>query len=402
MTYAGLSYRETSPDTAQPAPTPRSLLVVDDSEIELEIMTETLMGAFPGTTVDSTTDPLSAAAMCIAHTYDCVLMDYNMPQIDGLTLAKELRAAEPYLPIVLMTSVGDEMLAALALRSGASDYIPKSRINAESIQRTFVRAIYAAHQARLIDEQRSELETFAFALAHDFKQPIRQITTFAKLISDELPAESAAVIQHLDFLNVAARRLSKLVDVMSQYTLLNQPPEIDEVDLDKVVKAIEASIAPYMRDNDVELVWSGQSAMVRGNETLMGQVLQNLILNGFHYNRSEKPRVEVTVQETGDSCTVKVKDNGIGIESAYIGEIFKPLVRLHTTAEYPGTGLGLTLARKAIVAQGGSIWCKSEPGKGSTFYVKLARASQDDAPKDALGSSSRPPARERQRPRAVK
>jgi len=382
MTYSGLSPRETNGEQIQSTPSPRSLLVVDDNEIELEIMTETLMGAFPGATVDSTTDPLSATEMCITHTYDCVLMDYNMPQIDGLTLAKELRAAEPYLPIVLMTSVGDEMLAALALRSGASDYIPKSRINAESIQRTFVRAIYASNQARLIDEQRGELETFAFALAHDFKQPIRQITTFAKLISDELPAESAGIVQHLDFLNTAARRLSKLVDVMSQYTLLNQPPEIGEVDLDKVIMAIEASIAPYMREKDVELAWDGQSTLVRGNETLMGQVLQNLILNGFHYNRSEKPRVEVTAQEAGDSWVIRVKDNGIGIESAYIGEIFKPLVRLHTTAEYPGTGLGLTLARKAILAQGGSIWCESEPGKGSTFFVKLAKSSRDAAPED--------------------
>jgi signal transduction histidine kinase len=365
------------PDSSEP----RSLLIVDDDAVELEIINDTLAHAFPGAEISSTSDGLLAAEMCIVKTFDCVLLDYNMPLIDGLTLAKELRASSPYLPIVLMTSVGDEMLAALALRSGASDYIPKSRINADSIRRTFVRAIHTSTQARLIDEQRGELETFAYALAHDFKQPIRQITTFAQMISDEIPADRAAAVhQHLDFLGTAARRLSKLVDVMSQYTLLNQPPEIDDIDLDMVVKAIEVSIAPYLNERAVELVWNGRSSFVRGNETLMGQVLQNLILNGFQYNQSPKPRVEVTVRETNEHCTIRVRDNGIGIESAYMADIFKPLVRLHTTTEYPGTGLGLTLARKAIIAQGGSIWCESEPGKGSTFYVKLARARREDEP----------------------
>ena len=75
---------------------------------------------------------------------------------------------------------------------------------------------------RLIDEQRGELENFAYALAHDFKQPIRQITTFTQLISEEIQSDSGEIQQHLTFLGDAARRLGKLVDVMSRYTLLNQ------------------------------------------------------------------------------------------------------------------------------------------------------------------------------------
>lgn len=353
------------------------LLVVDDDEIELEIMVDTLLAAFPGAEVRSTGNPLAAAEMCSEQRFDCVLLDYNMPQIDGLMLAAELRYASAYLPIVLMTSVGDEMLAARAFRSGASDYIPKSRINGESIRRSVARSIHTATQARLIDEQRSELETFAYALAHDFKQPIRQITTFTQLISEEIESGKVdRVRQHLDFLNTAARRLSKLVDVMSQYTLLNQPPELGEVDLDKVIGGIRASIAPYLAERSGELDWKPYATLVRGNETLTAQVLQNLVLNGLTYNKSERPCVKVTALDDGDQCTIQVRDNGIGIESAYIAEIFKPLVRLHTATEYPGSGLGLTLARKAVLAQQGAIWCESEQGRGSTFYVRLPLATR--------------------------
>jgi signal transduction histidine kinase len=80
---------------------------------------------------------------------------------------------------------------------------------------------------------------------------------------------------------------------------------------------------------------------------------------------------------------ITVHDNGIGIEEKYLADIFRPLVRLHTAAEYAGTGLGLTLARKAIMAQHGTIWCESEPGVGSTFFVRMPLAQPDAVPSSA-------------------
>ena len=357
------------------AASPRLLLVVDDSEAEREIMALTVGAAFPGAEVRSADHPLLARRMCAEQDFDCVLTDYNMPQMDGVMLAGALREGAAYLPIVLMTSVGDEMLAAEALHSGISDYIPKSRITVESIRRTIERSIQACGQARLIDEQRGELENFAFALAHDFKQPIRQISTFTQLISNEIRGvEVGDVQQHLTFLGDAARRLGKLVDVMSQYTLLNQAPELTDVDLDRVLASVRASIEPYLADRGAEFASPRQALMVRGNETLLTQVLQNLVMNGLHYNQSANPRVEVTAHRQAEHCTIEIRDNGLGIEAEYLAEIFKPLFRLHTAAEYAGSGLGLTLARKAVLAQKGSIWCESTLGLGSVFHVKLPPA----------------------------
>jgi light-regulated signal transduction histidine kinase (bacteriophytochrome) len=301
-----------------------------------------------------------------------------MPDMDGLTLARELRAADPYLPIVLMTNVGDEMLAAEALRSGASDYIPKSRVTTESIQRTIGRCMHTCAQTRLIDEQRSELENFAYALAHDFKQPIRQITTFSQLVALEIGANQAgSVQQHLKFLGDAASRLGKLVDVMSQYTLLHQPPELAEVDLNGVVESVRASLSPYLAERGGVFVAPTRAPTVHANETLMTQVLQNLIYNGLLYNRSPTPCVELKTRRRGDDWLISVSDNGLGIESEHLSEIFNPLVRLHNASEYSGTGLGLTLARKAVVAQGGDIWCESELGAGSVFHVRLPSGPVD-------------------------
>jgi len=356
-------------------PSRRQLLIVDDSEAERALMTFALEEAFPDADVRSAADPLLAKAICEAEGFDCVLTDYNMPEMNGVMLAVELRATRAYLPIILMTSVGDETLAAEALRGGITDYLPKSRMSAESLRRSVDRSIQACSQARLIDEQREELENFAYALAHDFKQPIRQITTFVELISAEVLGEASATIrQHLTFLSTAASRLGKLVDVMSQYTLLNQPPDLADVDLSRVLASVRGSLAPYINERGAEVASPVHAPIVHGNETLMTQVLQNLVMNGLHYNRSSVPRVDLTAYKDAEHWIIAVRDNGFGIEPEYLADIFKPLVRLHTASEFPGSGLGLTLARKAVLAQHGDIWCESTPGRGSVFYVRMLAA----------------------------
>jgi signal transduction histidine kinase len=99
-----------------------------------------------------------------------------------------------------------------------------------------------------------------------------------------------------------------------------------------------------------------------------------LIINGLKYNKSSSPTVSISTLVIENFCVIKVEDNGIGIEEEYIEEIFKPLMRLHNSSEYTGSGLGLTLARKAIMAQGGTIWCESELKAGSKFFVKAKLA----------------------------
>jgi signal transduction histidine kinase len=354
------------------------LLVVDDREADRQLMILTLAVAFPEAEVLVAVDPHEALRMCDAQDFECVLTDYEMGDMNGVAMAFQLRAAHPHLPIVLMTSVGDEMLAVEAMRNGVSDYIPKSRITAESVRRIVDRSIHGCAQQRLIDQQRDELETFAYALAHDFKQPIRQITIFSEMIAEQLAGQDVGdVQQHLTFLQGAAGRLAKLVDIMSQYTLLNQPPELGKVDLNVVIASVSASLGPYLADRGADFVFPHDAPTVRGNETLMTQVVQNLVMNGLHYNRSVPPRVELIARDAPEGCVIEIVDNGIGIDTEYLGEIFKPLVRLHNSSEFPGSGLGLALTKRAVLSQGGEIWCESEPDRGSSFFVRLPAAAAE-------------------------
>jgi signal transduction histidine kinase len=368
--------------------TSRSILTVDDNSFDREIMAQTLASAFPDARICSVADPNEVEALCGEQRFDCVFLDQNMPQMTGLTLARRLRESDAHVPIILVTSLGDEMLAAGAMRSGVSDYLAKSRLSSDAARRVVDRAIQSAAQQRLIDQQHEELETFAYALAHDFKQPIRQIITFSQMITEELGQSlDAGVQKHLGFLVHAAGRLDSLVDVMVQYTLLSQPPELTDVRLKPVIESIRSSLTPLLSELGGKLVVRKSGTVVRGNETLMIQVLQNLIVNGLRYNRSQVPCVEVDVRNEAADCVIEVSDNGIGIAPEFLAEIFKPLMRLHSHKEYPGSGLGLTMARKAVVAQKGEISCRSEPDKGSVFSVRLRAGGKSG--QRSPGSSSR-------------
>lgn len=308
-----------------------------------------------------------------AGAFSVVFVGHAPPALDGIATTRALRAAHPHLPIILTPAIGDDMLAAEALTSGASDYLPCARATAAALKRSVERCMDAAAMAQVIEDQRAELEHFAFALAHDFKQPIRQIRTFTKLIGDEVRAgRDMHLQQHMEFLDQAARRLGDLVDVMAEYTLLNRPPAIGRVDLAGVLHAVRVALAPLLSERGGEIIVR-DAPMVIGNEALMLQVLQNLISNGLQYNRRNAPRVEVSATVEREFCVLRVADNGVGIEQEHLEDVFKPMVRLHSSADYRGAGLGLTLTRKAVTAQGGQIWCESEIGRGSRFFVKLRR-----------------------------
>lgn len=354
---------------------PPSILVVDDDDLERLLLEDTLSRAFHNSRIALVKDPEDAVAFCKTQKPDCVLIDYNMPSMDGLELGSAIRAECPHIPLVLMTAVGDEMLAAAAIQKGFADYVPKSRINSDSAQRIVERAIRSMEQARRIEEQREELEHFAYALSHDFRQPIRQICTFSDLLEQQIaPTAGEDVLSNLYFLRDAARRLGALVEVMSQYTLLNKAPELKAVDIDEVARGVRVSLDGYIAERKGAFIAEPTGLMVHGNSALLAQVLQNLVINGLRYNRSPTPQVTLTVESLRNGTRrLRVRDNGIGIEESYIEKIFKPLVRLHAETEFPGTGLGLTIARKALLAQGGTIRCVSEPGHGSEFIIEMSK-----------------------------
>ncbi len=107
------------------------------------------------------------------------------------------------------------------------------------------------------------------------------------------------------------------------------------------------------------------------DSTQLGQVFQNLIINGIKFHNEEAPKIYIAAEKKASEWIFSVQDNGIGIDSQYSGKNFEIFKRLNKREDYPGTGIGLSICKRIVEWHGGRIWVESELGKGSTFYFTL-------------------------------
>ena len=116
---------------------------------------------------------------------------------------------------------------------------------------------------------------------------------------------------------------------------------------------------------------------VLADATQLTQLFQNLIGNAIKYRTDRAPDIRVAARSDGEFEVFSVSDNGIGIDRQYFDRIFQMFQRLHTMAEYSGTGIGLTICRKIVERHGGRIWVESVPGEGATFLFSMPRVQRE-------------------------
>jgi PAS domain S-box-containing protein len=235
---------------------------------------------------------------------------------------------------------------------------------------TDVTPLRAAYEQ--LERTNRELDRFATVASHDLQEPLRKISAFASLLrrryAEALDDEGE---RSLDFLVDAAQRMQKLIDDLLTYSQMsNKPLQVASADLTKLVEDVIDVLDVSIKKNHAQIE-VGELPTLRVDQTLLRQSLQNLISNAVKYRGENDPRVEIGARQDEAEWTIWVRDNGIGLEPRFAEKIFAPFQRLHTRAEYPGTGIGLAIVQQAAERHGGRAWVESEPDKGSTFYFTL-------------------------------
>ena len=157
--------------------------------------------------------------------------------------------------------------------------------------------------------------------------------------------------------------------------LLTQSPA-PEIDANAILRDVLVNLKVAIDESRAE-VTSDPLPTVCLHEFQLEQLFQNIIGNAIHYRSEAAPRIHIKAETDGDAWRFSIQDNGIGIAAEYKEKIFGMFKRLHTAADYPGTGMGLAICQRIVERVGGSIWVESQLGRGSTFFFTLPAAKRN-------------------------
>jgi PAS domain S-box-containing protein len=219
----------------------------------------------------------------------------------------------------------------------------------------------------------SDLEHFAYSASHDLQEPLRMVATYSELLQKKFGGQlGQAGDDYINFMVRGALRMEALLRDLRMYAQVSaaeyEPKEDVEASdvLKKALGNLEASIAETGAQ-----ITSTNLPRIRMYEFQLEQIFQNLIGNAIRYRGPDPPRIHVAAVQQGKEWLFSVQDNGIGIDPQYKEQVFGIFKRLHSSAEYPGTGMGLAICQRVIERVGGRIWVESEPGRGSTFFFTV-------------------------------
>ena len=220
--------------------------------------------------------------------------------------------------------------------------------------------------ARLAND---ELQQFVYAASHDLQEPLRTVSAYAQLLQREYPQDGQAA-EFAAFVITGANQMSALVRDLLTYSRIRTEPNQDMIKLGTALQRALLTLSERIRASGAQ-VTSGELPEVFADEAQIANIFEHLIGNAIRYRSSAPPVIRVTAEQDGETCTVSVQDNGVGIEPRFHEHVFQAFKRLHGK-DVGGTGLGLTMCRKIVRAHGGRIWVESDGVHGSTFKFTLA------------------------------
>ena len=222
----------------------------------------------------------------------------------------------------------------------------------------------------------TELETFVYSVSHDLKTPIVTIEGFIGVLREDFGDRiSADGEKYLNYISDAARKMELLISDLLELSRIGRlTVEKTEFSFAGVIEEVLKALQSRIKARGIQVEVAKNLPLVYGEKKRLVQVVENLLSNAVKYVGRENPtpRIEVGVREQDGREVFFVSDNGIGIEKIYFEKIFEVFQRLPAAQKLgEGTGIGLAIVKRIIEHHGGSIWLKSEPGKGTTFFFTL-------------------------------
>jgi PAS domain S-box-containing protein len=236
-------------------------------------------------------------------------------------------------------------------------------------------------------KQNEELEQFAYVASHDLQEPLRKISTFARMLEKVLETNKEDAQKYLQRIIQSSNRMSELIRDVLKFSQLNNREGFERVDLNEVLKSILTDFDLLIEQKNAHIT-AEKLPVIEGIPRHLNQVFYNLISNALKFSRPETPvRLSITCTtitgENGSSDNgavpyykISFRDNGIGFNQEYADKIFMMFQRLNTRDQYSGSGIGLAMVKKIVSNHQGYVVAESTEGKGSTFHVVLPQSQR--------------------------
>ena len=230
-----------------------------------------------------------------------------------------------------------------------------------------------AERTMQLQAANKELESFAYSVSHDLRAPLRAIDGFSQVLLEDHgeglgDTGRAALVR----IRKGASRMAHLIDDMLKLSRVTRADlQRTRVDLSKTAGGVVAELARVEPDRQVE-IRIADGVVVEGDQALLQLVLENLLGNAFKFtSKTKNARVEFGVEQQDGVPSYFVRDNGAGFDKAYAHNLFGAFQRLHSEAQFPGTGIGLATVQRIIHRHGGRVWAEGTVDGGATFRFTL-------------------------------
>jgi signal transduction histidine kinase len=392
------------------------ILIVDDDAVDRMAIERSLHKTDLQFELREAENSESAVHILESVAFDCVFLDYWLPDQDGLHLIKTLKRMGITVPLVVLTGQGDEQIAVDIMKAGASDYLSKSRISPERLAR-ILRNVVRLHRAELsamqanqklretnqqlleqnkaLAEQRAQIELqniklvevselksqFLATISHELRTPMNAIMGFSQLLLQQYPdplTPSQADMVERVFQNSQnlLEMLNEVLDfskVESGHLMLN--PEDFNIGHLVFLTVEELKALAIKKKIDVKVENRLENPLVFSDQECIRRILTNLVSNAVKFTDEGSVLISVASISQADQIVLSVQDTGIGIPAQSLSLIFEPFRQVDQTVtrQYSGTGLGLAITDSLVKAIGGTVNVESQIGVGSKFWVQFPR-----------------------------
>jgi signal transduction histidine kinase len=374
------------------------LLILDDESMHMRALCDTLEAE--GYITVGFTEPTAALAALREQSFDLVLTDLTMPGRDGIEFLQAAREIDINMVGIVMTGHGTIDTAVAAMKAGALDYILKpftlrmilpvlSRaltvrsLRTENVQlrqaEETIRRMNAnlercvQERTRELIEANRELEAFSHSVSHDLRAPLRALDGFTSILadqySDRLDERGRGYVQRV--VDAVDRMRNLIEDLLRLSHVTGTELNRRELDLSQLVRTVLDDLRAQDPERQVRTVIV-EGVKCNGDHRLLRIALENILGNAWKFTRNTPDAsIEFGIEQLKEGTTYFIRDNGAGFNPDYGDRLFVPFRRLHSAAEFPGTGIGLSIVQRIVRRHGGRISARGSVGQGAAFHFTL-------------------------------